>query len=217
MTVEIQGQEFDDEMAHIIAPYRLDLAAEMDVILCENKNDMTKARPESALGNFFSDACLSVARDLYDGQIDAALFNTGGIRSSLASGPVTVGDIYNLMPFDNELVVVELAYEEIMTMSDYIARTGGEPIAGMRIELKDSIVSAITIGDLAPEERNYFILTSDYLSAGGDRMDFFTEGSRLSIRNLGIKVRDALIRRCSETKSEGNSIDYTIDGRVSKE
>ena len=204
----------DADMASVIDPYREALAIEMDVVLCNNRFDMTKARPESALGNFFSDACLKVARDSCELPIDAAMFNTGGLRSSLTAGPVSAGDIYSLMPFDSELVVIEMSFSQVMAMAEYIAQTGGEPIADMRIELNDSLISSVLIGGQELVERNYFILTTDYLAKGGDRMIFFTEAKRHSMKSLGIKVRDALITRCEELNSTDTEINYTTDGRI---
>jgi 2',3'-cyclic-nucleotide 2'-phosphodiesterase (5'-nucleotidase family) len=213
---DIQGDMKDAQMASIIDPYREALAEEMNVILCSNRFDMTKDRPESALGNFFSDACLKVARDSSELPIDAAMFSTGGLRSSLTAGPVSVGDIYSLMPFDNELVVIEMPFPQIMAMIEYIAQTGGEPIADMRIELNDSLISSVLIGGKELVERNYFILTTDYLAEGGDDMDFFTEDHRTSIKTLGIKVRDALLIRCEELNLNDEEINYATDGRIKK-
>ncbi len=213
---DIQGEFKDDDMAMIIAPYSQALAVEMDVVLCNNRQDMTKDRPESALGNFFSDACLKVARDSCEVTIDAAVFNTGGLRSSLTAGPVSVGDIFSLLPFDNELVVIEMPFPQVMAMIEYIAQTGGEPIADMRIELNDSLISSVLIGEQELVDRNYYILTTDYLATGGDRMNFFTEAHRTSMIIIGIKVRDALITRCKELQSNDEEINYATDGRIKK-
>lgn len=213
----IEGDLSNQEIAQIIAPYSLELAAEMDVVLCLNERDMVKTRPESAIGNFFSDACLLRATQDLNATVDAAMFNTGGIRAAMAAGEVTVRDIFQLMPFDNELVIVEMPYKEVMNMLDYLATTGGEPVSGIQLVIGDGEIVLAEIDGSPVEERNYRILTSDYLAQGGDKMDFFTEGHRVSIETLGMKVRDALLTTCRELGKEDRPIDYHTDGRIREE
>jgi len=212
--VELKELESKPELENVILPYRAQLDAKMNQVLCSNKNDMSKSRPESALGNFFADACTEMAVSNYEGTIDAALFNTGGIRSSLARGEITTGDIFQLMPFENELVVVELPYIEMVNLLNYLVRSGGEPISKMRIDIKDGKLNSATIDGQPLQERNYYILTSDYLSTGGDKMTFFTEGHRISIAHLGLKIRDVLIRTCEKLGQDDITLDYSTDGRI---
>jgi 2',3'-cyclic-nucleotide 2'-phosphodiesterase (5'-nucleotidase family) len=201
------------EVTDIVAPYKKQLTNQMNEVLCQNAKDMTKARPESELGNMLSDGCLEIARSNYEGTIDAAMFNTGGIRASLSKGDITVGDIYQLMPFDNELVIVTLPLAEVEAMFSYLQVSGGEPVSNLNLTVSPESVDR-TVNGSALEDRTYSILTSDYLSNGGDRMTFFTEGHRIEIVRLGIKVRDALMVYCEELGTSKTILDSKLDGRI---
>ena len=61
------------------------------------------------------------------------LLNTGGIRSSLGIGPVSLGDLYKLMPFDNSIVWVRLPISTLESIESYIEESGGEPISNINI------------------------------------------------------------------------------------
>ena len=50
--------------------------------------------------------------------------NTGGLRNILPKGEVTRGDIYKLMPFENELVVIELSKNEFKGLLEYLVSRG---------------------------------------------------------------------------------------------
>ena len=47
------------------------------------------------------------------GAADIALTNGGGIRASVKAGPITVGDVFTVLPFDNTLVVMEVTGADI--------------------------------------------------------------------------------------------------------
>jgi 2',3'-cyclic-nucleotide 2'-phosphodiesterase (5'-nucleotidase family) len=207
--------EKDEKLETIIGPYRSSLEKEMNLVLCQNEKAMIKRRPESELGNFVADLCLVRSRALYDGKIDGGLFNTGGLRTALPQGDITVGKIYELMPFDNELVVVSLPYDEVMAMMEYLASRGGEPISDMSIIIEiDGSSSQEKIGSRNIEERDYNIVTSDYLAGGGDNMVFLTAGHRKSITSLGLKIRDAILDECREFGLKKEPINTQLDGRI---
>lgn len=216
---EIMANEVvaDPEVNSYIAPYRKQLSVSMDQVLCQSSMEMVKTRPESELGNLVADLCLDIARRNHDGIIHAAVLNTGGLRSSLPKGPITRGKIFELMPFDNELVVVKLPYFEVLRMFQYLAATGGEPISGMRLRIQEGFPTQASIGDEPIFEQDYYILTSDYLSNGGDRMDFFTEGHRISRERLEIKVRDAIIEYCMQKGEQEVLLSSELDGRIANE
>jgi len=126
----------DSLITSIINPYKIGIDSVMNEVLCFSSIEMTKGKPESLIGNFVTDLCL----DQYSDIADICIMNTGGLRSTLPKGEITRGKIYELMPFDNELVVLELNAEEIYQLSEYIVSRGGEPFSGCIIySSKDSI------------------------------------------------------------------------------
>lgn len=67
---------------------------------------------ETNLGNLITDGMLSKAKESVNAQI--AIQNGGGIRASIATGDITLGDILTVMPFANNLVTLELTGEELL-------------------------------------------------------------------------------------------------------
>jgi 2',3'-cyclic-nucleotide 2'-phosphodiesterase (5'-nucleotidase family) len=126
------------------------------------------------------------------------LLNTGGIRSSIGKGNVTLGDMYKVMPFDNTIVWVELPIEVLPEIEAYLNKSGGEPMANLILkEGKLSITNS-------PENPTHFwVITSDYLLNGGDKMNFFSK--RTNLNETGKLLRDVLIE---EARSQGKLMNY---------
>ena len=181
MVYDVQSSEIDSSIYYTILPYKTELDAQMNAVLCHSSLEMKKTKPESLLGNWTSDVCLEMAQKLYSDDIDLSFFNTGGLRSSLPQGDITKRDLYKLMPFENELVVLELNKKEMLDLKNYFNITKGQPIAfAEKFSLNDSI---------------FLVLTTDYLANGGDKMKFFKDKKQ---HKVGIKMRDALINYCSK-------------------
>lgn len=182
----------DSTFYNIAKPYKIKIENEMNEVLTFSKLDLRKGQPESLLGNWTADICLEIAQLIYKGDIDVAMFNNGGLRSSLSKGEITKGDIFQLMPFENELVVVDLNKNEFKFFVEYYMKTGGQPIGfSNQFSLNDSIFS---------------ILTTDYLVNGGDEMIFYKNKDYTS---TGLKMRDAIIDYCNRT----DTIEPKLDNR----
>jgi len=183
--------ENDSTIIAMIAPYKIKIDSVMNDVLCISEVEMTKGRPESLLGNFVCDLCLQQYANL----VDICVMNNGGLRSILPKGEITRGDIYKLMPFENELVILELDETSFVGLVDYLISRGGEPFSGMKIE-------KLFTGHLSvdyPPTINFNkgdkirVITSDYLANGGDKMWFFKDKEQIKV---GIKLRDAIINYC---------------------
>ena len=178
---DISTTKVDSSIWNIIAPYKKTLDADMNEVLCYAKTNLKKGQPESLLGNWTADLCLEEAQDLFQDTIDMVLFNNGGLRSSLSEGNITKRDIYQLMPFENELVVLSLSLDDVGDLMNYLKYTGGQPSAFSEWFKKD--------------ELPFYVLTTDYLANGGDKMRFFNNKHQ---NVLGVKMRDAIIQYCFE-------------------
>ena len=203
--IEVQAPD-DSTVLAIITPYQNGIESLMNEVLCVSEMEMKKGKPESLLGNFVTDLCLNYA----DAHI--CVMNTGGLRSTLPKGNVTRGDIYTLMPFENELVVLELDIESFKGLVDYITKRGGEPFSGMRLKASSK---GYDIEEMTRME-DYFdlnkgnkirVLTSDYLANGGDEMWFFKHKEQ---NKVGIKLRDAIIDHCSKSDTISSKLDNRL-------
>ena len=198
--------EADSLITSIIYPYKIGIDSVMNEILCVSEMEMTKGKPESLLGNFVTDLCLEQYSDI----ADICIMNTGGLRSSLPKGKITRGKIYELMPFDNELVVLELDEKDFIGLMEYITSRGGEPFSGMLIVMSHDNKPISYLEPASVDFNNggkIRIITSDYLANGGDKMWFFQGKEQ---KKVGIKLRDAIINYC---KSKG-TISSKLDDRI---
>ena len=187
----------DSNIIKIISPYKNKLDKEMNEVICYTKNNLIKGQPESTLGNFICDLSLEKT----NGEANICVFNNGGLRDMISTGNITTRDIYKVMPFENELVILELNNSEYYNLLQYITERGGEPFGGTNIiEKKDTIIS-----DLNNKEK-IRVLTSDYLANGGDNMSFFINKKQ---KKLGIKLRDAIIEYCQNI----DTLDVKLDNR----
>ena len=72
--------------------------------------------PECPMLNWATDALWEAAKAVYPGKVDIAIVNMGGMRCEWPAGPVTKGSVFELMPFDNELVVLTLKGLDIIAL-----------------------------------------------------------------------------------------------------
>ena len=125
---------------------------------------------EMALGNLITDAMR--ATDLGDGKVfDIALHNDGGIRADLDSGPITYAELYAVLPFDNNLVGLDLTGAQVKEMLEKgIADYGSEiQVSGLSFvyvlkRAQGKRVTEVSIGGKALDpDRVYRVVTIDYL------------------------------------------------------
>jgi len=104
----------DPGMAKVLEPFRAradSLAARRIAVLRDSLN-LVQER-ELPLGNLLADAWRRMAR------ADVGLTNNGGIRASLPPGPVSFGGLYEVVPFQNELVRVRLPGSVLREVIEY--------------------------------------------------------------------------------------------------
>ncbi len=203
-----------------IRPYSEKMEADMGIILAQSAEALEKGIPESKLGNFVSDLCFESIKREYspaDGQtIDFAFFNNGGLRKSLPSGNITKGDVYELMPFENELVILTLDAVLTKKLINFMASKGGVPVSGLRFSIKDKSAFNILIGGVAIDStKSYKVLTSDYLANGGDNFSFLSEADKRE--STAIKIRDAIIQHLYILGKTEEIVKVNLDGRISNE
>lgn len=185
------------EVSSFISPFKDSMDRAMNLILAESSISMEVGRPSSLLGNWASDALfVNQTRTVKLSEPIFCLLNTGGIRSSLGKGPVTLGDIFRIMPFENSVVWLRLPISSLEKIQYYLLQSGGEPISNASMMNGKLMVNGVS------ENTNYFwVITSDYLANGGDRMDFFQDAVERSDKKT--LLRDVFIE---EAKTQKNLI-----------
>lgn len=207
----------DASIAAFIEPYKLKLDSSMNIVLCSSETAMEKGQPESLLGNFVSDLCMQQVQPFATEKklnVDFCFFNNGGLRNSLPKGAITMRNIYELMPFDNELVILNLDGKTIEQLLKRINEKGGVPVSGIRMLLSNTDVTKSTIqGKPFDINRDYHVLTSDYLAGGGDQYEFLKKHK--AYYQTGLLMRDAIIHYCNEAGKAGINISSQLDKRIS--
>ena len=117
-----------EKMKSIIEPYTQNMAAAMDEVIGFSPAFLEKKKPSSILGSFMAEAVYQSASATVE-RIDFCLLNYGGIRSTLDSGEITVGEVFQIMPFENEITILTLSKVQLDTLFKIIEDKGGEPFA----------------------------------------------------------------------------------------
>ena len=183
-------------------------------VLGEAAVALEKYIPESPLMNFAADALMEMAQLHSEQKIDIAITNKGGLRSNIAAGTVTFGDVYNVFTFENRLALLTLTGEQLTLLCKEIAKVGGEAISGMRLEItKDGkLVDATVNGKAIEPQATYRIATLDYLAQGNDNLTTLAQGADLEVTKL--LLRDLMVEYIKKETVNGRKISAACDGRI---
>ncbi len=217
--VTIDSTMVDDTIiAGIVSPYREEIDKQMNRIIGISEKVLSPYYPESPLSNLVSDIIRKRALSyLKSNNADSlsliSLMNIKGLRATLPKGNITVRNIFEIMPFENQIVVLKLSGESVKSFFHYISTTNGEGISGARLVIKDKKAESIAIdGQAIDLNQNYYLATSDYLANGGDYFSMITNPIHSEL--IGCKIREAIIEYIEELNQNNINIVCNIDGRV---
>ena len=193
--IDIIGLE-DSTLTDIINVYKDSIDLKLDNVIgfsrgLYTKDDYSKIKFNSSLGNLIADIIFKQADSVFyksfGNNIDFVLQNHGGIRSSLLEGEIKLSDAYKILPFENEIVVLEISKEVFDEMVLFLSNEKfPHPISGFSIMNDKALIDKEkSLND------KFFLATNDYLLSGGDNMFFLERNSR--VFNLGYSLRDAFI------------------------
>ena len=193
--IDIIGVE-DSPLTDIINVYKDSVDLKLDNVIgfskgLYTKDDYSNTKFNSSLGNLIADIIYKQADSVFyksfGNNIDFVLQNHGGIRSSLLEGEVKLTDAYKILPFENEIVVLEISKEVFDEMVLFLSNEKfPHPISGFSIMNDKALIDKEkSLND------KFFLATNDYLLSGGDNMFFLERNSR--VFNLGYSLRDAFI------------------------
>ena len=207
------------EIEKFIKPYRDKIDADLNKVLANAPETIDKSGEwQTPMGNFLADITFDKSNQIFQQRekkvIDICLLNHGGIRTIIPKGDVTARTAYEIMPFENSAVVIGLKGEQILEMINYIiSEKKPHPLKGLTFTIdKNNQPKNILIKGI-PLDANkvYYVVTSDYLSNGGDNMIFFKKGTEQY--NLDYKLRNIIIDYFGQNKI----ITANKDIRISKE
>lgn len=206
---------FDTQIDSIIAPYKQELDSSMNEAIGTAAHTLKNevSRGETTLGNFVSDLILYQSRKKAKYEVHLALINThGGLRAPINEGEITVRDIFELMPFDNEILLLRLSGKELLQVFNHNAKDCRNSISPATFEIEDKTAKNIKINGASIDTSAFYNLAiSDYLANGGGGFDFLGDAPRKSLR---IKLRDMIIQHIKELSKEGKPVEANIENRI---
>ncbi len=184
------------EVAALVKKYSAMLGETLNEQIAVAAEDITmKGEPQNALGIFAADLLFKYMQDELKATnqppIDGFVTNDGGLRVNLYRGPIRIKHIYELMPFDNALVVVTVTGLELQHICDTIAAHNGEPVSNISFTIDQNQAYNIKVnGEPLDLKKTYRIATSDYLAESG-----YVKKSlgKVQMTQTGYLMRDAII------------------------
>ncbi|HOV85531.1 MAG TPA: bifunctional UDP-sugar hydrolase/5'-nucleotidase [Syntrophobacteraceae bacterium] len=183
----------DPQVASMIREYETRFDARFNQAIGQTAVDLVRQRhAESNFGDLVTD----VMREATGAQI--AFQNGGGIRTDVYKGPITLGQLYSALPFDNYLVLMDLTGKQVLELLEQSAALAVQilQVSGLTVVYDLSRppgnrVVEVMVGTRPLEEQAvYRVVTNDFLAAGGDRFTAFKEGKNVTARE---SLRDVVI------------------------
>jgi len=187
----------DEETTDVIAPHVEATEAAMSRVVGSSAIPLGRGGPGSNLvGNLVTDAMI----DYFDA--DFSFQNLGGLRADLPAGDLTTRDIFSVLPFGNELVVVDMDGSMLRRVIErkLAGRSGGLCIGGAEMSFDktredyDRIVKLEVAGEPWDPDRTYKVVCTSFLMEGNSGLDFLTAIPGNKVAPTGIITAEAVER-----------------------
>ncbi len=201
--------EDDEDISEYIAPYVRSMARTMNRVITISEGAFERGKPEGALGNLAADIVRYRATAGMGKRVDVSVMNNGGLRVPLPEGKITVGHIYELMPFENYIAVLRFTGEQLKQIADELASVNGEAVSGIRFRIVDGKARDILVDSLSVDpDRHYWVATNNWMADGGG--DAPTLWEPLERRNIDVLIRNAIIEYLNVRETIAPYIDQRI-------
>lgn len=206
----------DTKALSLISPYRSGMEKEMNEVIGELALNLTYDRRtrESDLGNWVLDMMYDEIVRVYNKDIDFVIQNAGGIRvQSMSKGPILVGEMYEVMPFDNMVSVLTASGDQVQYLINHIVKDGGWPMSyTITYQVDGDEAKNIQIKGVPLEtNRTYKVALPDYIANGGGDCSFLISYER---SDININIRDLFINHIRYESSQGLLQSAALDQRV---
>ncbi len=197
-----------------VLPYKKQLDSEMKQVIAYSDSSLTRDGFESSLGNFVlmaTEEYININKPELSG--NCILFiNRGGLRNNLPKGEIKVYNIFELMPFDNELVMLTVSGKKINEgLQTIVEKRHSFFGLSLIINNNNEILQAKIGNKIIEDNKIYKIITSDFIANGGDKFDFLL--NPISYKLSNIKIRDAIIEYCKMLSEQNKQIIPYTDER----
>jgi len=206
-----QRDEGSKSLLTIVQPYSDSVNKLMNVVIGFNEAQLEKKKQGNTLGFFITDAYLEMAKQKVDPKVDAAFMNSGGIRlPEIPPGAITQGKIFELMPFDNLMVLLKLKGSLLKQYLDTLAANEGIIESGITMQIVNKTVQQVMVGG-KPLDLNadYTIAHSDYVAMNSNLL------KNIHRNTNGYLLRDALIDYVKFIHSQNKKVTVTNTERIS--
>ena len=142
-----------------------------------------------------------------------ALINHGGIRASIPKGDVTNRSMYEIMPFENEMVILEINGQQMDSLLSFLSAKNIAAVSGLTLEVKGNNYNKATIAGLPfDSKKSYWIVANDYIQKGGDFFNMLKYPKQ--IIRTGLKLRNIFYDGFKSEFSETNKINPCLTPRI---
>ena len=206
-----QYDEGNKSLSSIVKPYSDSVNKLMNVVIGYNEKRLEKKREANTLGFFITDAYLEMAKQKSDLRVDAAFMNSGGVRlPEMPAGAITQGKIFELMPFDNLMVLLKVKGSLLKQYLDTLATNEGVIESGITMQIVNKTTQQVMIGG-KPLDLNsdYTIVHSDYVVMNSNLL------KNINRVNIGYLLRDAILDYVKFINNQNRKVTVTNLERVS--
>ena len=202
----------DAGAADYIRPYHEQVEKQMNEVIGTAPVPLTKNPGENPLVNFVADLQRSSAAKATGHPIDLSVMTNGGMRTALPAGNITLGNVFELMPFENELLVLDAPGPVVQQLFDFSAPIRMAVSGATYTVGPDNHAHDIRIGGQPFDPaRTYSIAISDYLAGGGDHMDFLKAAT---LHHTGLLLRTVIVDHIKALTATGQPVTARVEGRV---
>jgi 2',3'-cyclic-nucleotide 2'-phosphodiesterase/3'-nucleotidase len=170
--------------------------------------------PESTIGDMICDAMR------VDAKVDIAMQNPGGMRADLDQGPISRGEVYAVMPFDNTIVTLSLTGAQVKQALEQSLRGNRvTQVSGVRYVLVPNGsrwgLGTVTMADgsAIDDAKSYTVAVNNFMASGGDQYNVLAAAKGTDTGRL---IRDAIEDYIRTRCAGGKSLDIPSDGRITR-